>query len=93
MPDTTPLTTLATLRRPRMLVSAARKGTVHYKRDRDLPRILSAAATPKGPITPLMGIEDRLEQTRKAGDVTYSIAAHIAVLTALLAEASLAASA
>ena len=37
----------------------------------------------------LLAEEDRLESTRTAGDATYSIQRHVAVLTALLAEARL----
>jgi hypothetical protein len=37
----------------------------------------------------LISSEERLEETRLSGDATYSIAQHIEVLIALIAEASL----
>jgi uncharacterized protein DUF6477 len=80
--------TLNCLKRPRMLVGAARKGLTLYRRDRDLPRIAGGGIGT--PAQRLLEREDQLERTRREGDVTYSVARHIAVLTALLAEASLA---
>ncbi|WP_112323147.1 DUF6477 family protein [Oceanibium sediminis] len=82
-------TSLANLRRPRLLVGAARKGLCLYRRERDLPRILGETPGRTGLGDKLMGLEQKLEQTRARGDVTYSVSRHIAVLTALLAEARL----
>ena len=50
---------------------------------------------PRGPapvqaIGTLLAEEDRLEANRTAGEATYSIQRHVAVLTAILAEARLA---
>ncbi|MBD3626096.1 MAG: hypothetical protein HUJ24_12160 [Rhodobacteraceae bacterium] len=81
--------TLGTLNRPRMLVGAARKGLGLYRRDRDLARILPQETRPGRAGAALLAAEARLEATRKAGDVTYSITRHIELLTALLAEAAL----
>ena len=82
---------LAALRRPKILVRAARAGVVEYRRDRDLKRILRLprAAAPRQAIDRLLAEESRLEETRAAGEATYSIQRHVAVLTALLAEARL----
>lgn len=80
---------LSALQRPRILVGAARKGLALYRRDRDLPRILGEAPATGGSGEKLIGLEQRLEQTRASGDITYSVSRHIAVLTALLAEARL----
>jgi Family of unknown function (DUF6477) len=87
MPD--PRTLLASLRRPRLLMRAARFGLGEYRRDRDLSRIVSTNASPEATVTSLMSVEARLERTRVAGDAAYSVARHIEVLIALLAEAQI----
>lgn len=93
LPPVTDLATiLAALRRPKILVRAARAGVVDYRRDRDLRRILrlGRAAAPRHALDHLLAEESRLEETRAAGEATYSIQRHVAVLTAILAEARLA---
>ncbi len=80
-------TVLAALRRPKLLIRAARAGVVDYRRDRDLKRILRQRTAPSEAIGTLLDEEHRLETTRAAGEATYSIQRHVAVLTALLAEA------
>ena len=81
--------TLKSLKRPGILVSAARKGLAHYRRDRDLMQILREERGTRAAAERLLAAEERIEATRRTGDVTYSVAAHIAVLTALIAEARL----
>lgn len=80
---------IATLRRPRILVRAARCGLADYRRDRDLKRILRLprAAASAQAMSTLLAEESRLEAIRAAGEATYSLQRHVAVLTALLAEA------
>ena len=80
-------TMLATLRRPRLLMRAARFGLAEYRRDRDLRRYVGGTASPEDTVTLLMSVEARLEATRVAGAAAYSVARHIDVLIALLAEA------
>ncbi len=87
MPD--PRTLLASLRRPRLLMRAARFGLAEYRRDRDLRRFVSGAASPEATVNSLISTEAELEETRIAGDAAYSVARHIEVLIALLAEAQL----
>lgn len=89
MTDVTAL--LADLRRPRLLIRAARFGLSEYRRDRDLRRLLPAAApaSPEAALPCLLSEEDRLERRRRAGDAGYSVARHIEVLIALMAEARL----
>lgn len=82
-------TMLATLRRPRLLMRAARFGLAEYRRERDLRRYVAAVVSPEDTVTSLMTVEARLEATRIAGDAAYSVARHIEVLIALLAEAQL----
>lgn len=84
-------TLLADLRRPRLLIRAARFGVADYKRDRDLRRLINAStrATPEVAIPHLITAEEQMEQTRRAGDATYSVSRHIEVLIALIAETRL----
>jgi hypothetical protein len=78
---------LSNLRRPRLLMHAARFGLGDYRRERDLRRLMSLAATPEKTVETLLSVEERLEETRLSGDAGYSVARHIEVLIALLAEA------
>ena len=82
-------TILASLRRPRLLMHAARFGLGDYRRERDLRRLVSCGASPEETVPSLLSVEQALETTRLAGDVSYSVARHIEVLIALLAEARL----
>ena len=82
---------LSTLRRPRLLISAARFGLADYDRRRHLRHLLRAPSipTPAEAIERLIDEEAGLEATRRAGDATYSAARHIDVLIALMGEARL----
>lgn len=82
-------TLLATLRRPRLLMRAARFGLGEYRRERDLRRYVASAASPEDTVTSLISVEAQLEATRVSGEASYSVARHIEVLIALLAEAQL----
>ncbi|WP_103256340.1 DUF6477 family protein [Tabrizicola aquatica] len=80
---------LSNLRRPRLLMHAARFGLGDYRRERDLRRLVQSATSPEVTLPQLIAVEERLEATRVAGDASYSVARHIDVLIALLAEAQL----
>jgi hypothetical protein len=80
---------LATLRRPRLLMHAARFGLGDYRRERDLRRLVMGDPSPEQTLPRLIEVERHLEDTRLSGDVSYSVARHIDVLIALLAEAQL----
>lgn len=85
------LTLLKSLRRPRLLIRAARFGLVDYNRDRDLKRLMKSASTPT-PVRAVDGLiteEARMEEIRRKGDASYSVARHVEVLIALMAEARL----
>ena len=84
-------TLLANLRRPRLLIRAARHGVQDYQRERDLRRLIKANATPspESALATLFSAEERIEQIRRAGDAGYSIARHVDLLIALMAEARL----
>lgn len=82
---------LAEMRRPRLLIRAARLAMQDYRRDRDLKRLLGpeAGGSPETTLANLLSAEEEIEATRKQGDATYSIARHIDLLVALMAEARL----
>ena len=86
-----PLTLLKRLRRPKLLIRAARFGLADYDRDRDLRRLMRAPAAlaPRQAVTRLIEEEARLEEIRKSGGAGYSPARHVEVLIALMAEARL----
>jgi len=86
---------LNSLRRPRLLVRAARLGLSDYARERDLKRMF-APDMPPGPgqaMQPLMDREAEIDAVRREGGAAYSAARHVEVLTALIAESRLAAEA
>lgn len=82
---------LAEMRRPRLLVRAARHGLQDYRRERDLKRLLGrqAPVSPEATMARLLSEEELVEATRRTGDARYSIARHIDLLIALMAEVRL----
>ena len=81
---------LAELRRPQLLIRAARHGQTDYRRNRDLKRLLNGQEpSPDRSVPRLLSEEERMEDIRKSGDAAYSIARHIEVLIALMAEVRL----
>jgi hypothetical protein len=79
---------LETIRRPRLLMQAARHAIAAYQRGRDLRRLIGSEAAPALAVVSLISAEERLEQTRLSGEADYSVADHIELLAALIAEAS-----
>ncbi len=82
---------LQTVRRPRILIRAARAGVVDYRRERDLKRLLrtTKSAVWHGVIDKLLAEENHLESTRTSGEGSYNLQRHVALLTAIIAEARL----
>ncbi|MFN4153436.1 MAG: DUF6477 family protein [Paracoccaceae bacterium] len=80
---------LTDLRRPRLLMHAARFGVSDYRRERDLKRLIDLPSSPETTVRQLLSQEGKLEQNRQRGDAAYSISRHIEVLIALLAESRL----
>lgn len=82
---------IAKLQRPKLLVRAARFGLDDYRRDRDLKRALKTDFIPQSgeALLRLSEIEAELNAKREDNDATYSIAAHIDVLIAIMSEAQL----
>ncbi|MBN9886505.1 DUF6477 family protein [Salipiger abyssi] len=83
------LSLMQTLRRPRLLVRAARIGADEYRREPHLGRILGVAppARHAPAILKLMEIEAVLDERRRASDGGYSAARHVEVLAAMMGEA------
>ena len=77
---------LADLRRPRLLIRAARCGVGDYRRDRDLRRLIDGTMSPDRALPRLMREEKQLEEIRLSGDAEYSVSRHIEVLIAMLGE-------
>jgi len=77
------------LRRPRLLIRAARFGLSDFRRERDLRRILGDGMAPIGERTlaRLLDVEESLDDQRRIGDASYRPARHVEVLIALMAEA------
>lgn len=82
---------LAQLKRPRLLVSAARFGVDDYSRDRDLRRLLRTDSIPRpgAALLRLIDIEAAMNEQRVQNDAIYSIAQHVDALTAIMGEAHL----
>lgn len=84
-----PLTALESLRRPKLLIRAARFGLDDYRRERDLRRLMRTAVTPapRHALAWLIEEEAGLEASRRAGAAAYAPARHVEILIALMAEA------
>lgn len=76
------------LRRPRVLIRAARNGQAVWKRDRDLRRLLHADACPApGAALPrLRAEEERMNAARLEGLAEYDLSRHVTLMIAILAE-------
>lgn len=89
---TTPQTLLSSMRRPRLLVRAARLGLQDYNRKCSLRRLFPGDPTP-GPGQAFHILAERehlVDQSRRNGDAAYSVARHIELLIALIDESRLA---
>lgn len=86
---TTAVQILENLRRPSLLIRAARHGVAEYDRNKGLSRLIES--TPghgtEAVLAELLSTEAELETDRKAGLATYSVLRHIEVLVALMGEA------
>lgn len=83
------LTQLNALKRPRLLINAARMGLSEYKRDTHLIRHLGEQV-PKDSATvlrQLMVIEHDLDQERRTRAASYSVARHVEIMIAMMNEA------
>lgn len=87
----TGLQTLHALRRPKILVRAARHALPDYDREVCLRRLLPgySSLAPRDAITLLLEREAALDRSRRDGTSGYSAARHVEVIMALIAEARL----
>jgi len=83
------LNRLDRLRRPRLLIRAARIGAEDYRRDIHLPRLLGHGGLPRHikALSHLMEIEAALDANRRAQEANYSMIQHVEVMIAVIAEA------
>lgn len=77
---------VAALRRPRLLIRAARHGMAAYERNRDLRRLIGTTPTPAVAMARLIETEAQLEDARREGDASYSVARHVEVMIAMMSE-------
>ena len=80
---------LKEMTRPDLLVKAARHGMDDYNRSVHLRRILGTDDLPRPApaIMKMIEIEQELNEQRKIKRATYSVARHVEILAAIMAEA------
>ena len=83
------LSMLQALRRPPLLMRAARIGADDYQRAAHLPRLLGYELLPRhgAALMKLMELENTLNDQRRSGDTSYSLVKHVDVLIAMVGEA------
>ncbi|WP_295316457.1 DUF6477 family protein [Roseobacter sp.] len=83
------LSMLHALRRPPLLMRAARIGAVDYRRSVHLPRLLGYGVLPRhgAALFRLMELEGTLNSQRLSDDTSYSLIRHVDVLIAMVGEA------
>ena len=87
-----PMSRLASLSRPRLLVRAAKFGIAEFNRNRALRRLMPGEAPPAPgqAFEMLWEREDAMDTARREGTAHYSPARHIELLAALIHEARIA---
>ena len=82
------ISTLEKIKRPRLLLQAARIAVKSYRRERDLTRLLkhSEMGDDTQNLARLSALEGDLDLSRRDRHTTYSVSRHVEVLAALLAE-------
>lgn len=85
------LTRVASMKRPSLLARAARIGAPDYRREAHLPRLLKLEKMPRHAETllKLMELECEIDERRRSGEAAYSVARHVEVLIAIVAETAL----
>lgn len=80
---------LHALRRPRLLMRAARIGADDYSRTIHLPRLMGYGVLPRHGVAvlKLMELESELNTQRVSGNTSYSLVKHVDVLIAMVGEA------
>lgn len=85
------LTMLNQLRRPRLMIRAARHGAADYRRERHLQRLLGYGRLPGSgaALMRLIEMEAALEEQRRENDAAYGVTRHLDIMIAIMAEAAL----
>lgn len=85
------LSLLTSLRRPRLLIRAARAGVPEYQRDQHLKRHLGYGPLPRSgaALMRLIEMESELNRLRRSSDAAYSLVKHVDILIAMMGEARL----
>ena len=83
------LALLDAIKRPRLLINAARIGLADYRRDIHLPRHLGGQRPPRSrdALERLMALEDEMNDLRRTRAAAYSAARHVGILIAMMGEA------
>ncbi|UWQ89627.1 hypothetical protein K3727_12430 [Rhodobacteraceae bacterium M382] len=83
------LSMLSSLRRPRLLIRAARIGARDYCRTRHLQRLLGYGAIPRpaAALMRLVELEREMDDARRAEEAGYSLTRHLDLLIAMMGEA------
>ena len=83
-----PLPRQQPLRRPRLLIRAARAGQAGWRRERDLPRLLRIEDCPRpgAALSRLRVEEARQNAARQEGAAEYDLHRHVMLMIAILAE-------
>lgn len=76
------------LRRPSLLIRAARAGQAGWRRNRDLPRLLRSDGCPRPgmALSRLRAEEAQMNAARKEGAADYDLQRHVLLMIAILAE-------
>ena len=82
---------LQELRRPRLLIRAARYGVDDYQREQHLKRHLGYGSLPRSAsaLMQLIEKEGTMNEERRCGNAGYSIVQHVYILIAIMGEARL----
>lgn len=82
---------LGAMRRPKLLIRAARFGVADYRRAFHLRRLLGCETPPRSVVAldRLIEAEAFLNMQRCTGDASYSVARHVDMMIAILGEARL----
>lgn len=85
------LSMLAQMKRPRLLMRAAKSGATEYARNQHLKRLLGSGSMPKhgAALLRLMELEKPMDLMRRNGDASYSKVQHVDLLIAMVGEARL----
>jgi len=79
------------IKRPRLLIHAARIGLEDYRRDSSLRRLLGYGTRPRtgAVLIRLIELEADLDNRRRVSETGYCLTRHVEVLSAIMAEARL----